>query len=298
MITSQTAVYRCTYCKAEMPGPAMIEQPSRQGRGKEWRPAGLVPGQCGEHDGVHHPECCQAAAQHAAAQQAAELARASEADAEPWWKTPVLSGGTFEPEPSPPGITRSGGYPVIINGMVAGLAGSGYRGCTAELDAVVAQAAELLAAEYHQSVEIRFNSDRERGGAWLVTPDGRNDQVGINAGVVTARHRAQTERHATRAETMARTGICTWGGEATPSQCEGARACAEHDRAWLADNPEGLMRIDVLLALAAVPAYLHAELEQLPGWVNPGRYHIGDVPNLRAALSRCMRFAPAPGGAR
>lgn len=193
-------------------------------------------------------------------------------------------------------ITRSAGIPVTDGYVTYGVAGGGYRGVTAGLDAVVAEAAELLAGEYGQDIEIRFNSDRESGGAWLVTPDGRNDRVGISAGVVTASRRRRAECHAAQCEEMARTGTCTWGGPATPSQCEGARECAAGYRAWLAANPEGLMRISVKLAVAAVLPQLRSELAQLPGW-NPGTYHCGEVPDVRAAVARCLHFTPPAGGA-
>lgn len=302
--TSQTAVYQCLYCNGEMPGPAMTEQPARDGRGKEWRPAGPVPGQCEEHDGVHHPECCQAAAARHAAQQAAEQARAREADGKPWWKTPPLRAGSREPGrdlpgpvQDPPGISRSAGSAAFISGFYCGFAGSGYQGITAGLDAAVVAAAEALAAAYGPPVGIRFNTDRESGGAFLRTPDGRDAGIGICADLVTARRREDTARAAEESETMARTGVCPWGGEATDRQRRGAKECARYDREWLDANPEGKLTIYAHLERAAVPASLHDELAALPGWSPMGHaparaYHHGPADDVAAALDRCLRFAP------
>jgi len=69
-------------------------------------------------------------------------------------------------------ITRSVGHPITINGMPTGcVAGGGYSGITDELDATVQRAAELLAAEFGLPVEIRFNSDRRSGGAFVRGPE-------------------------------------------------------------------------------------------------------------------------------
>ncbi len=89
-------------------------------------------------------------------------------------------------------ILRSGGHHIGF-GLVAG---GGSFGITAELDRVVAEAAAALAAAYSTEVVIRFNSDRESGGAFLVTPDGDNAGVGITASLVTARARRQSGRPA------------------------------------------------------------------------------------------------------
>lgn len=91
-------------------------------------------------------------------------------------------------------IERSHGIPVRVGGMLAGVVGGGYTGATSELDATVQHAADLLARTFDLPVTIRFNSDRESGGAWLKLdePDGigKNDQVGICADVMTE-HRRQ-----------------------------------------------------------------------------------------------------------
>jgi hypothetical protein len=66
-----------------------------------------------------------------------------------------------------PEITRSTGINPGFPHM-GPLPGGGYRGLTEELDAAVTQAAELLRAEYGRDVEIRYNSDRQSGGAFVV----------------------------------------------------------------------------------------------------------------------------------
>lgn len=80
-------------------------------------------------------------------------------------------------------ISRSTG---LYTGYGAYLFGNGYEGLTKELDATVAKQAELLATTFNRDVEIRFNSDRESGGAWLRNSlkgfDG-NCQVGFTAGL-------------------------------------------------------------------------------------------------------------------
>ena len=78
-------------------------------------------------------------------------------------------------------ITRSPGLPTGYFGLVAG---GGYSGITGELDRVVAEQAELLSKAFDRAVEIRFNSDRRSGGAWL--KDGLpgfsgSSQVGFSA---------------------------------------------------------------------------------------------------------------------
>ncbi len=65
-----------------------------------------------------------------------------------------------------PGITRSAGQLVKVAGIGA-IVGGGYSGSTKELDDVVQKAAEVLRKEFKMPVQIRFNSDRNSGGAWL-----------------------------------------------------------------------------------------------------------------------------------
>jgi hypothetical protein len=90
-------------------------------------------------------------------------------------------------------IERSAGFPLEAGAVTYGMAGGDWSGVTAELDAVVLQAAEALAAAYGRDIEVRFNSDRHSGGAFLRTPAGRNDEVGIGASVITAWTRERWE---------------------------------------------------------------------------------------------------------
>lgn len=73
-------------------------------------------------------------------------------------------------------ITRCAG---ISTGM-GFLVGDGYSGKSKELDDIVKKEAEILQELYHKDVEIRFNHDRESGGAWVV--DGKlNCSIGLCA---------------------------------------------------------------------------------------------------------------------
>ena len=80
-------------------------------------------------------------------------------------------------------ITRSAG---LYTGYMGFFCGNGYEGLTKELDATVVKQAKLLAKAFNRDVEIRFNSDRESGGAWLKNSlpsfEG-NCQVGFTAGL-------------------------------------------------------------------------------------------------------------------
>jgi hypothetical protein len=196
-------------------------------------------------------------------------------------------------------IERSVGTPVVHGGIIHGMAGGGYSGCTAELDAVVMQAAGCLAASYAADIEIRYNSDRESGGAWVKTPDGRNVNVGIAVSLVTARHRAQTEASALRCEEEARTGRASWQAQPmTARQRRGARECAREDRRWLAENPEGRLTVFAHLEGSAVAdGQLWAELARMPGWNDmsgcSGAYHHGTAGTVAEALARCLLFVPA-----
>jgi hypothetical protein len=183
--------------------------------------------------------------------------------------------------------------------MIYGTAGGGYRGVTAELDQVVTSAASALADWYGSDIEIRFNSDRESGGAWLVSADGRNHYVGICASVVTRGHRARVERSALAEEAEARTGIAAWQAQPmTPRQRKGARELAEGNREWLAENPEGQLTVCAHLEGSAVTRELRGELARMPGWNDmcgrSGAYHHGPAASVTAALARCLRFVPSP----
>jgi len=85
-------------------------------------------------------------------------------------------------------IERSRG--IAVGGFVVG---GGYNGATDELDGLVLKAARLLEREFCQDVEIRFNSDRRSGGAWLKDSRPRFEgscSLGINVG-----YRGGTELH-------------------------------------------------------------------------------------------------------
>lgn len=72
--------------------------------------------------------------------------------------------------PNRPGIAWAGPWP-----------GGGHTGLTPELDAFVSAAARAMDLAFPPDVEIRFNADRRSGGAWLVTPNGGNANIGICA---------------------------------------------------------------------------------------------------------------------
>lgn len=189
-------------------------------------------------------------------------------------------------------IERNAGTPLPGTMLVAG---GGYSGITGELDAVVSQAADQLAQAYGMDIEIRFNSDRESGGAWLKDAAGRHSWVGICAQLVTARARASWEKHAAECETMAETGICTWGGPARASQRQGARECAAYDRALLAGCPEGQLTVYAHIDYPAISPGRERELEALPGWQDMGNrpgYHHGPAETVAGALARVLDFAP------
>jgi len=78
-------------------------------------------------------------------------------------------------------ITRSNG--IAIQNFVVG---GGYNGCTNELDNIVMDAAQKLEEFTKRDIEIRFNSDRRSGGAWVVDslPGFQgNCHLGISAGL-------------------------------------------------------------------------------------------------------------------
>ena len=64
-----------------------------------------------------------------------------------------------------PTITRHRGK-VCVPGLPF-MYGAGYEGATEELDRLVVRAAKMLWKAYSLDVEIRFNTDRRSGGAWL-----------------------------------------------------------------------------------------------------------------------------------
>ena len=82
-------------------------------------------------------------------------------------------------------ITRSAGTPVNVAG-IPWLVGAGYEGKTKELDATVLKGAEMLQQAFGRAIVIRFNCDRESGGAFIKdNAKGLNSscQVGLCAGL-------------------------------------------------------------------------------------------------------------------
>lgn len=195
-------------------------------------------------------------------------------------------------------IERSPGFPLGAGAVTYGMAGGGWSGVTAELDDVVLQAAEALAAAYGRDIEIRFNSDRHSGGAFLRTPDGRNDEVGIGASVITAWTRERWESRARRYEAEA-AGKLGQLGQLNAQQREGAEEEAAAVRRSMAEYPEGLLTVYAHIGGRAVRDSLRAaELVQLGYWNDMGSadyrdgYHHDDAGSVSDALTRCLRFVP------
>ncbi len=87
-------------------------------------------------------------------------------------------------------IERSIG--TVVHGFIVG---GGYEGNTTELDKTVMEAANILQSLYSKDIEIRFNSDRRSGGAWLKNSLKGFDahaQIGICAGYEKIRPRNMT----------------------------------------------------------------------------------------------------------
>ena len=106
------------------------------------------------------------------------------------WRATVRPEGTTSL--SEPRVTRSAG--AVVNGLVVG---GGYHGATAKLDRAADEAASAMALRFG-NVEIRFNSDRRSGGAWLVTHPGdqalsANTWVGIRTVQALSRTEAETD---------------------------------------------------------------------------------------------------------
>lgn len=160
-------------------------------------------------------------------------------------------------------VTRSPGIPIMVGGVCYGFAGSGYSGATAALDALVEHAASALVDAYKRHVTIRFNSDRESGGAFLVTHAtdsvGANSEVGICASVVTERTRANWAR---LAEQWTREGDHEW---------------AALMRERLATEPEGMLTVYAHLSREACDAVALAQTS--------GRYYHQPATDVAAALA-------------
>ena len=84
-------------------------------------------------------------------------------------------------------ITRSAGMPTGLGYLV----GNGYEGKTKELDDKVYEIAEQLKAIFGKDIEIRYNSDRESGGAF-VKDDEYSFKIGIGASLVSSEFRAMS----------------------------------------------------------------------------------------------------------
>lgn len=163
-------------------------------------------------------------------------------------------------------IQRSPGIPAVVGGVCYGLAGGGYQGLTAELDAVVQQAAERLQEAYGMDVVIRFNSDRASGGAWLRTHErdgiGANGEIGIAASLVTE----ETIRVRRRYGLDGR------------------------------DEAPGTIHLAAHLAGTSLA---DPSVKELPGWngptsISPEGYYHGPVASIQEALALCLRAGAIP----
>jgi hypothetical protein len=163
--------------------------------------------------------------------------------------------------PDAPLITRSPG--VHVGGFNPG---GGRTGFTPELDATIIAAAEALTARYSRGVQVRFNSDRMSGGAFL---EGLSGSVGITAALRSLSH-ARRLANDTRFLDDSYEEICErWGVDHGGAETQIAHAVfidASHliDRTIAECGPEtsrysylsvaGLpAALDVLRAKAAIP---------------------------------------------
>lgn len=77
-------------------------------------------------------------------------------------------------------VSRSTG--MYVPGWFGPNPGGGYKGSTLELDGAVRSQAEWLIKQFDVDVEIRFNSNRQSGGAWVVDNKLKNTGIGLNVG--------------------------------------------------------------------------------------------------------------------
>lgn len=96
--------------------------------------------------------------------------------------------------------TRSGGMQAVKG--LPYIVGGGYKGATEELDATVVRAAQMLEEAFGRDVEIRFNSNRLSGGAWIkdsLPAFSGSCAVGLNAGfhIIWPKKMTEEERWAT-----------------------------------------------------------------------------------------------------
>ena len=109
----------------------------------------------------------------------------------------VPTGGQWRATARPEGSSQLDADPRLHRSAGA-IVGGGYRGLTPELDSAVDEAASSMAERFGSAIEIRFNSDRRRGGAWLVTHPGHeglggNTWIGINADLALTREEAEQD---------------------------------------------------------------------------------------------------------
>jgi len=90
-----------------------------------------------------------------------------------------------------PTITRHKGK-VCVPGLPF-MYGAGYEGATEELDRLVVRAAKMLTKAYGLDVEIRFNTNRRSGGAWLHSV-GKAGGIGLGGGLGKQRPNGLTDQ--------------------------------------------------------------------------------------------------------
>jgi F0F1-type ATP synthase delta subunit len=86
-------------------------------------------------------------------------------------------------------ITRSAGMTTGLGYLV----GSGYEGKTKEFDNTVTKIAKLLQRIFKHDVEIRFNTDRESGGAFI-KDDNFSWHIGIGASLFNSTFLSKTSQ--------------------------------------------------------------------------------------------------------
>jgi hypothetical protein len=145
---------------------------------------------------------------------------------------------------------------------------------------MIDRAAQALTGAYRTPTEIRYAPDGESGGAWLITPDGNNNHVGIGVSVAGPCTRSSWEQL----------------DRMYPGQDGGPSARGRN----LADIPEGTVTVYAYIAGRAVVDPLRlADLPKLPGWQSreatgfKGGYHHGAAESVADALGRCLWFVPA-----
>lgn len=109
-------------------------------------------------------------------------------------------------------ITRSTGISPGVP-WAGPLPGGGYEGKTKRLDRAVAHFADWLERHFDGPVEIRFNSDRLSGGAY-VYPDGKVGfglpEIGLGAGLIIPEHVKQERDRAWETDEWRRLPALEW----------------------------------------------------------------------------------------